>query len=243
MLKKIVILILFVSLIALGIKYLPKKVVETSLTTNTTSTSTETTTTSTRPSPTKKDDVIKAEAWKVFEAYLVAAKANNLVEVKRLSYQLSDECLDSAKIEECNARMNTAYKYGIQFKLDAMKYMVYDDKQIIMAGEYNQSLEGNAPSFTRGVLYFVREGSEIKFLSLNPFQGIIVIRKENEATTTVIGRLLDATDDTDLDYLPDIYEMCTGVMATVDCVKSDIKKRDTDGDGYWDSTESLFYKR
>ncbi len=241
MIKKIIILILIVIVGFLLMRLKPEAPVTSTVSQPTVVTSTSTPVN--KPIPTNKDKEIKDSAWKVFEAYTKAAETKNLDEVKRLSYQISDVCLDQSKIKECEERMSTAANFAKQFKYDEMKYTAYDDKQIILSGDYYESLEGGSPSFTRGALYFVREGANIKFLSLNPFLGAIVVREENEATTTVRDRLLDATEDSDLDYIYDVFEKCVGMSTLPDCVKTDTNKRDTNGDGYWDSIEALFYNK
>lgn len=243
MIKKIIILLLII----LGVvAYLKSERDVSPISTynaTTTPTITGTSTPVNKPTPTKDDNSIRNSAWKVFEAYTLAVQAKNIEEVKQLSYQISEACLDQNKINECEDRMATAYNFAKQFKYEDMKYIAYDDKQIILSGDYFESLDGTSPSFVRGVLYFIRDGSNIKFLSLNPFLGAIVIREENEATSTVRDRLLDATEDQDLDYQLDVFEKCIGMSALPGCVQTDPKKRDTDGDGWWDSTESLFYKQ
>ncbi len=211
------------------------------ITATTTPTITGTSTPVNKPVPTKDDAVVKSAAWKVFEAYTKAVELKNINEVKRLSYQISDACLDETMAKECDERMATAYNFAKQFKFEDMKYTAYDNKQIILSGDYFESLDGTSPSFARGALYFVREGIDIKFLSLNPFLGAIIIREDGEATTTVRDRLIDATEDQDLDYQLDVFERCVGMSALPGCVQTDPKKRDTDGDGWWDSIEALFY--
>ncbi len=242
--KKIIIVVIFIVLAFLGYRsFVMAPEVVTSTESSSTSTSTPTSTPATKPTPSKNDLLIKDAAWKVFEAYLKATKDKDIETVKKLSYQVSSDCLDQTKVKECQDRMNTAFNYGKQFKYENMKYISYDEKQIILAGDYFESLEGESPSFARGVLYFIREGSTVKFLSLNPFFGAIIIREEGEATTTVRDRLLNATEDTDVDYALDVFEKCIGIGALPGCVKTDSTKRDTNGDGFWDSTESLFYKQ
>ncbi|MBX4195437.1 hypothetical protein KW796_00570 [Candidatus Parcubacteria bacterium] len=185
---------------------------------------------------------VKDAAWSVFESYISALKAHDLPKVEALSYQLSETCKDSARVKDCYEIMDNAYNFGSHFIKNNLKHVLYDDKQIILFSEYVKHLEGESLSITRMTLYFVRDGQDIKFLSLNPFQGALIVRTEGAATSTMSARLDEMVLDTDGDTLADDVEQCIGQIVASDCVKTDPKKMDTDNDGWWDSVDALFYK-
>ena len=192
---------------------------------------------------TKKTEAqdLKLSAWAVFQTYLEVVKNYDVEGLKILSYQLSDDCLDESKLAKCKERMGTAYYFGQSFNLDDITKISYDKKQIILSTDYTKTLEATSTGMIRGLIYFVRDGSDIKFLSMEPFDGIVTLRS-TEATTTAEARLKELTQDSDRDYLPDIEETCEDTNSASNCIKTNPKKRDTDGNGFWDSTQVLFYK-
>jgi len=187
------------------------------------------------------DEVWRNRAWAVFQNYILAARANNLEELRSLSYQLSETCRDESKLEGCKDLMNNAYYFGSQFHIETLKNIVYDKKQIILFGDYAESATTESVSLLRFIIYFVREGGTIKLLSFSPFDGTFTVRS-SEATSTQLSGLRDKLRDSDLDTLSDSAEECLNSgMET--CTKTNPEKRDTDGDLWWDSTESLFYQK
>lgn len=179
-----------------------------------------------------------------FNLYLKATEEKDLEAVRALSYQLSDACLDEARKDECENLMLSANSFGVEIEQDILSVLGYDDKQLILANSYLESLEGDAPAIIRAVIYFIRdEEKNLKLLSFNPYDGAFIIKKD-EATTTLSQRLKDMTYDTDGDGLSDNTETCADdTSSLLGCVKTDPKKKDTNGDGFWDSIERLFYKR
>ncbi len=185
---------------------------------------------------------LKLSAWAVFETYLDIAKNHDVEGLKILSYQLSEDCLDDSRLPKCKERMDTAYFFGQTIKLEDIEEVSYDRKQIILATDYTKTIEATSTGMIRGLVYFVRDGEDIKLLSIEPFDGIISLRS-NEATSTVEARLEEITRDSDGDYLPDMEETCGDTNVSSSCAKTNPRKKDTNGDGFWDSIEVLFYKR
>jgi hypothetical protein len=191
-------------------------------------------------SKTEAED-IKLSAWAVFETYLEVVKNHDVEGLKILSYQLSEDCLDESKLDKCKERMDGAYYFGQYLKLEDITKISYDKKQIILSTNYTKTIEPNSTGMIRSLIYFVRGEDGIKFLSIDPFDGVVTLRS-NEATSTVEARLEEITKDSDDDYLPDDEENCSDTNVSNGCIKTNPKKKDTDGDGFWDSTEALFYK-
>lgn len=179
-------------------------------------------------------------SFAVFDEYLAAAKAHDLEKLSALSYQLSETCKDESKRKDCEALMDNVAYFGTAFSRENMKVFGRDRKQIILAGEFQEILEGDVPSITRPIIYFVREDDAVKLLSFNPFQGAFFFRGD-AATSTVSERLWASIADSDNDSLPDKTENCEDNESGPDCVKTNPSKKDSDGDGWWDSIEALFY--
>lgn len=188
------------------------------------------------------DTAVLEQGWAVFEAYLAAAREHDLQKVADLSYQLSDTCKDETRQEECNALMDNVAFFGQSFVKESMWLFGRDRKQIILTGDYVENVEGDVPSITRPIIYLVRDGDTIKLLSFNPFQGTFHFRSEDTATSTIAERLRKAVADSDRDALPDMTENCEDNTADTTCIKTNPRKKDSDGDGWWDSIEALFYR-
>ena len=139
--------------------------------------------------------------------------------------------------------MDNAYSFGSPFTKKDVPHIAYDDKQIILYGDYQKNLNGDAPAIARGIIYFVREGANIKFLSFNPFQGAFIIRNGTEATSTISAKLDSMTADSDGDTLADDIGTCSDQNELITCTPTDPHKKDTDSNGWWDSTEAVFYKK
>ena len=212
--KKILFLLVFL-ITALGVATLGQKIIE------------------------RKSILIKEEAWETFQKYLASAKDQDLETLKTISYQLGETCRDESKIKECKDLMGNAYFFGSGMEKSSLTELVYDDKQIILFGKYMENISDSMISFQRPIIYFVREGESVKLLSFNPFQGSFLMRGDI-ATSTITEKLAKVTKDTDGDTIPDVIEECDEDVPVENCVKTDPSKRDTDGDGFWDSTQALF---
>jgi hypothetical protein len=181
------------------------------------------------------------ESWAVFESYRAAAKDKDLDKLREVAYQISATCQDEAQRAECDKLMEGVYNFIKDYRQEEFSLLGRDRKQVILATPYFYALEGEAPSATRAVLYFVRNEGKLNFLSVNPFQGTIVLRND-EATSTVEAMIEEMIADTDKDGMPDKTERCEDNTPGVECVKTNPNRRDTNGNGWWDSIESLFYR-
>lgn len=180
------------------------------------------------------------QSFSALESYLAAAKEHDLEGVKSISYQLSDTCKDESKRAECETLMDNVAYFGQAFVRENMHLLGRDKKQVILAADYVINTEGEVPSATRPIAYFVIVDEKVKLLSFNPFQGAFFFRGE-AATSTVIERLEASIKDTDGDAVPDKTEECKDNESDTSCVPTNPKKKDSDRDGWWDSIEALFY--
>lgn len=186
---------------------------------------------------------LRDAAWNVFQSYLNATKKHDLALLTKYSYQLSPTCKDPSKARDCEELMESAYLFGKEFKDTDFNHIAYDAKQVIIFSDYHSQLAGESPSRMREIIHFVRDNESIKILAFSPFQGAFIIRTPEMATSTIQARLTNLVIDTDGDTLSDDEENCIGQTVAADCVKTDPNKKDTDNDGFWDSTEAHFNKK
>lgn len=183
---------------------------------------------------------IRDQVWKVFEAYLAAAKAHDIAALSASAYKLSAACQNQATKNDCYSRMDTVYNFGKDIKESDLPNITGDSKQVFLYTNYNEHLDGDNPSITRGLLLFARASDGTwRLASIQPFQGSFLMRDslpKNTPTSTINSMLKDLTVDSDGDLLPDRTETCTDTSID-QCVKTDPHKKDTDGDGWWDSIE------
>jgi hypothetical protein len=180
------------------------------------------------------------EAWTTFEEYLSAAESKDLEALKKVSYQLSPTCKDAQKRAECETLMLSVASFGREINRENIGLLGRDKKQTILVSPYYKNEESESPSMIRTIIFLARDEERLKLLSFNPFQGSFMLRLD-QATSTVSAKLDDMTRDSDNDGLADMDERCEDANGPSDCVKSNPNKRDTDGDGWWDSLDRLFY--
>ena len=192
--------------------------------------------TSTKPAQVSTKD----KAWKVLEQYLSFAKDKNVEGVKSLSYQISAECKSAPKSDGCLNKISTVYFFGKELKKEDFKYVWSDSKQIILATDFKFEENTEMMSKSRGIIYFVIDKGAIKLLSFNPSKGAVVM-KSTASKEELNDRLTRYTEDVDQDGKEDYLEECLSTSQEEGCVKTDTKKRDSNGDGFWDGIEALFY--
>ncbi len=188
---------------------------------------------------------IKEKSWAVLQKYVEFAKNKNIEGVKSLSYQLTDSCKNYSTEEEkkdCDARMSTVAFFGGAFAKKDFVHIWSDNRQIILATDFRIEENEEAISKTRSMIYFVIDGGVIKVLKFDPAKGSIM-KKTSEITKEERDRkLLEFTTDADMDGIEDYLEKCLSISQDSSCTKTDPTKRDSDGDGFWDGIEALFYK-
>lgn len=185
----------------------------------------------------------KDKAWNVLEKYLKAAKEHDIKSVSKISYQLTDSCkkysteTDKA---DCDAKMDTVAYFGSTFNYNDFTEVWSDSKQIILATDFRYEENDSAVSRSRGIIYFVIDQDGIKILSFNHAKGSI-IQKGEASKEELTDRLIRFTEDNDKDGKEDYLEECLSVSQDSACKLTDPKVRDSDGNGFWDGTEALFY--
>ncbi len=189
--------------------------------------------------------ILSQASWTVFQNYLTSAKAHNLDGIKSLSYQLSPTCSDVTKTKDCNALMDNAYFFGKDMKEKDFVNIWSDSKQIILSTDFKrQDFGTTTAAYIRGIIYFVRDArGDSKILYFSPEDGA-AINRTKIAPDQLEARLVNMTNDTDQDGLPDTVETCAGYAVEANCPNkiTNPNKRDTNGDGFWDGVKIFFRK-
>lgn len=179
------------------------------------------------------------EAWIVFQKYLTFAKNHDLEGLKSVSYQLSPTCTDPLKQKECYQLMDSAYSFGIELKKADFINIWQDSKQIILFTNVIKQEVEVSRGYTKGVIYFTKDSAgNLKVLSFNPVYGAFT-KIAGKTDVEIEATLTEMLKDTDQDGLDDQVEICKDQGPA--CVKTDPTKRDTNGNGWWDGIEALFY--
>jgi hypothetical protein len=192
---------------------------------------------------TKEDTQVLNEAWGVFAEYLTALKAHDLPSVTSLSYQLSDTCKDPKQLKDCYAKMDSVSSVVGVFKQTDFTHIAYDAKQIIIYTDWHTEKTDLAYGYARNIIYFVRKADgtpQVLSMSL-PEEIVYTLIAKGDTDATLQKELAPRLVDTDGDTLENEVENCTYPNAPKTCVKTDPTKKDSLGDGWWDSIRPLFY--
>lgn len=249
--KKYIILIVVIVLAGLGwyLLYDPAsetsnlQVDDTGLETSST-TPTEATSSTSNPSDTLSNTE-KDAAWDILQNYITFAKAKNIDGVASLSYQLSTSCKnyrkDTESKNDCDNKMTSVANMGSTLKKSDYTTTWSDSKQIILSTPFLQAdAAADIAGYLHGVIFFVKDNGNIKVLSFNPARGIFLPKSATTTEAQITTKLKAAVADEDQDGIEDQVENC--IRADTSCTKTNPTKRDTNGDGFWDGVEALFYK-
>lgn len=189
----------------------------------------------------EKEDKVSARAWQAFESYIAYAEAHNLEGISSLSHQLSDTCLDPELTEECYALMDNVVLISKEFDKTEFVNVWRDRKQIVLSTDWQVEENEVVKGYYRNVIYFTRDwkGSP-KLLSMSAPIDFVYLPKEGLSPEELDKMLQEKIVDTDKDGLDDEVENCTFTGAPTECEYTDPLKRDSNNNGWWDSTESLF---
>jgi hypothetical protein len=188
-----------------------------------------------------KEEGLTEKAWNTFDQYMNFAKENDIEGVRSLSYQLGPVCSDPARVEECKGLLNGVYELGQEIKKEKFTNIISDKKQVILYGEYERYEDADIIGHLRSIIYFTRdENGDLKLLSFNPTDGAFFLKKNITDDINVDDELRKMLKDRDTDTLPDQAESCIDENKLNACTNTDPKKRDTDGNEWWDSIEMHF---
>ncbi len=192
------------------------------------------------------DQNTKDKVFALVERYIKYAENKDIENIKALSYQVSPACKNYTQSEqnkkECDTKLNAAAVIGRELKKDKMVFLWQDKKQIILASDFFFEENDTMISKIRAMVYVVLDSSNnMKILSYNHAKGS-VLPKLDFKREDLLKRLTTYTEDKDEDGMEDYLEDCLSSSQDGTCLKTDINNKDSDGDGFWDGIEALFYK-
>lgn len=192
-----------------------------------TSTPLATSTTVTAPQKTVKAAVVLSDPWSVFQKAVSYARAHDVKNFNEATYKQYNQCLNPESIKECNALLDTFVSYLGDLKKADFTRRWEDSKQIILSTKLIHDPSDGA--YVQSFIFFIKENG--KLILLNAFPGKYW-KTEADATDSDNDGL---TDDEELCNIPKVFN--------TECEKSDPFKRDSRGDGWWDSIHILMTKR
>jgi hypothetical protein len=189
---------------------------------------------------------LEDEAWGIFQKYLTAAKNHDLPTLTSLSYQISATCKDPKQQATCYGKMDDIYTAGKVLQEKDFTHIVSDNKQLIIYTDWTQARSDILTSVQRSLIYFTRNSvgtpqvlwitpSELEYTGNDGPDG------KPRTPAQISAQIKLMTADTDGDTIDDQVETCSDAGVTNTCVKTDPTKKDSDGNGWWDSIQQFFY--
>lgn len=177
------------------------------------------------------------ETWNL---YLLAAKAHNVNELSKYSYNLSYNCRNlETKEKECFASMDTVVSAFKNIQTDDFIILWSDSKQaVLLTGRRPATFEGNEGFYQPRIFFGVKDGS-YKVFAVFPDWGVFA-NKDKIASENIATFLDKASIDTDKDGLTDMEENCyegTEEGIFTKCKKTDPNNNDENKNGWWDGLE------
>lgn len=137
--------------------------------------------------------------------------------------------------------MDSAYDFGSNLTRENLTITYSDKNQIILVSEYERMEDDTLIGYMREIIYFTRDKKgQPKLLSFNHLDGSLVYKSKGVTTEEIEERLKVMLTDSDQDTLPDEVEACTDPNKYNACTNTDPNKKDSNGNGWWDSIERFF---
>lgn len=214
----------------------------------TASSSPEVATSTLSASSTKKQlPTLQDRIWSLFGTYIVKAKTHDIEGVKNLSYQQSAACGDPKRVNECYGLMDIVVGLAKGVKKEEYVNLWNDSKQIILSTNFNKIDTVDTYGYSHGYLVLTVDAQgELKMLNFNPNRSWFYTKNESEFGNREVmeAKLSQMIRDSDEDGLTDNQEVCGGdYQGSTECTNTDPKKKDSDGDNWWDGVEFFFYKK
>lgn len=185
------------------------------------------------------------DLWVIFSQYIERAKQHDLAGLSGYSFYLSDVCKDPKQKNECFAKMDALVEAARPLVQKDFVNEWKDNKQAIFSTNFIPHNGGIDLGYARSIIVFGKDkDNRYKILSLNPQQLWQIKRNAASSTEEVEKKLSLMIKDTDQDGVTDEFENCIFPenLLVMSCTKSDPKKRDTNGDGWWDGVEMYIQK-
>lgn len=204
-------------------------------------------------SPTVSDEIgdVKSNAgrgtetnrstWAVFQDYLQFAKTHDKVGLASLSYKVSDTCADPKQEKECFVKMDAVYVAGSVLKEQNFINISEDSKQTILSTGYTRQDSEKEFGISKSVIMFIKDGSgKPRLVALKPNEKWTIARTATSTVAQLEAKLARMIVDADKDGMTDDLENCVfpDNFIVFSCEKTDPLKKDSNGNGYWDSFET-----
>ncbi len=183
------------------------------------------------------------KAWATFEKYTDYARKHDIEGVKSLAHKFTGTCSkasESAEMQKkCFDILDSVYKMGTTMQKSSYKNTLSDSKQIILSSEIKETDTGDNIELSKNLIYFtIGSNGTAKILGVENDRTISV-KKYGLSQDELAKSLRENKLDSDSDGLEDKMETCSLNSSNKNCIQTDPNKKDTDGDGFWDSLEPL----
>ncbi len=193
------------------------------------------------PSPTPTIDNNAAtsdDLWPIFDKNADALKNKNIEAFNATSYK------KITAAEESQFYQLASFLYSEMKKINKDDYTnkYRDDNQAIYSTNPVREDSSISYSYKQGFVMFVKKDGLWKLLSIIPNKEWSISKSgTNETPEQIEKDLQEMILDSDKDGITDMDELCKGAQEfNPQCVKTDPRNRDTDGDGWWDGIEANF---
>lgn len=181
------------------------------------------------------------KAWATFQNYLTFAKNHDLKGVSRLAHKLSSTCSEAlnnpSNSAACYKILDNLYAIGKTFKKSDFPNNLFDSKQVILYSDRKETDDTEIKESSKNLLYFtVDANGDPKIIGLE-LGRVFTVKKSGLTEAEAMEEMTAKTKDSDNDAIEDVIETCS--LKITECVETDPNKKDTDGNGYWDSTDVL----
>ncbi len=176
--------------------------------------------------------------WGAFAKYVDAARRHDLTALSAVAYQISDTCKDSKEQKACFDKMDAVVSATSAFSESEFVRSIEDSKQGILATNLKKISSDKDFGYVRSIILFIKDGEgNPKLVAIKPDETWKVKRNPASTTAELDARLEAMVKDSDNDGVPDEVEKCIFAdnFIAFSCTETNPNKKDSDGDGYFDS--------
>jgi hypothetical protein len=199
----------------------------------------------------------KKVAWEIFQKYLSYMRDNNIEGLRSIMYLGGGKSINDFENITEQEKEDYFNSYGKNLEEELKKLMTWsadqssylketdfvnlveDEKQLIMSTNLINDSHDDVFSYKKEKIFFVKGSSgDLKILTVRTSTyGDATDKTETEKWSS----LQEKVKDSDGDGLTDTEETCEEFFSSFDddCVKTDSYKRDTNGNGWWDSVDRI----
>jgi hypothetical protein len=165
--------------------------------------------------------------WAVINMSMLALKIHDLDTYNTLQYKTTIDC--DVESKTCTTKMDDQYTALASLSQNWYSVAWVDNKQAILSSKMYDGRSGGRQYYAKDFIYFIQnESGSYKVLKI--FTNSIDTTSKTDAITYFL--------DTDKDGSTDAREGCVGKNSYDPlCKKTDVLKRDSDSDGWWDGIE------